>query len=216
MRHSSNALADYSPQMEDTAPYSEMDFGSSASGVFSEYDELELASQLLEIATEQELHEFVDGLIKKAGQELNETVAPPMEQDIGDILKSLAKVALPIAGGALGGYFGGPAGASLGSSLASKVGQAFGLELEGLSPEDSEFEASKQFIKFAGATVKNALEADPYTDPANVAYGAAVKAARVHAPGLMNISERSTHIHRRPRCTGRWVRHRCKIILLGV
>ena len=127
--------------------------------VFSEDDELELASEFLEINNEEELQEFVDGLIKQAEHGLNATVDPSMEQDLGDILKSVAKVALPIAGGVLGGYFGGPAGAALGSNLASQAGHAFGLELEGLSPEDSEFEVSKQFVRFAGTTVKNALEA---------------------------------------------------------
>jgi malonyl CoA-acyl carrier protein transacylase len=212
-----NPLTDYSPQMETTESYSEMEFGSrSGSGAFSQDDELELASEFLEVANEQQLDEFIGRLIEKAGQALNETVEPPLEQDLGDILRSVAKVALPIVGGALGTFVGGPAGGALGSSLASAAGHAFGLELEGLSPEDSEFEASKQFIKLAGATVENALEADPYADPANTAYRAAVEAARVHAPGLIKTGERSPYIHRKHRRSGRWVRHHGKIILLGV
>jgi uncharacterized protein (DUF697 family) len=183
-----NPLTDYSPQMESNEP---SDFARRATAnVFSEDDELELASEFLEINNEEELQEFVDGLIKQTEHGLNATVDPSMEQDLGDILKSVAKVALPIAGGVLGGYFGGPAGAALGSNLASQAGHAFGLELEGLSPEDSEFEVSKQFVRFAGTTVKNALEAAPHTDPAYVARSAAVKAAQMHAPGLMNVATR--------------------------
>jgi hypothetical protein len=182
----SNPLTDYSPQMEANEPGY---FGHPpADGVFSEDDELELASEFLEIDNEEELQEFVDGFIGQAQRELDATIDPPMEQDLGDILKSVAKVALPIAGGVLGGYFGGPAGAALGSNLAGQVGHAFGLELEGLSPEDSEFEVGKQFIRFAGAAVKNAADAGPHADPAQAAHDAVVKAAQLHAPGLMDIA----------------------------
>jgi uncharacterized protein (DUF697 family) len=199
-----NRLVDYSPQTEATDLYSGIEFVSrSPSDVFSEDEELELASELLEVATEQELEEFVDGVIRNAERALNQAAEPSVEQDIGDILKGIAKVALPIAGGVLGGFVGGPAGAALGSNLAATAGHAFGLELEGLSPEDSEFEISKQFIKFAGATVKIALKADPSVDPANIAHEAAVEAARLHAPGLMNISEASNPNHPNCCCNGR-------------
>ena len=170
-----NPLTDYSPQMETAESPSHTGFGTeSASGVFDEDEEIELASQLLEIKNEQEFGQFVDGLMRKAERVLNRPVEPPLEEDIGDILKSIAKVALPIAGSVLGGFVGGPPGAALGGSLASAAGHAFGLELEGLSPEDSEFEVSKQFIRFAAAIVQNALAADPHADPARVARRAAV------------------------------------------
>jgi hypothetical protein len=208
-----NPLTDYSPQMETTEMGAEFGPGSE-SGVFTEDQELELASQFLEVADEQELHGFIDNLIGEAAHALNGSVEPEVEQDLGDILKGIAKVALPIAGGALGGFFGGPAGAALGGSLASAASKAFGLELEGLSPEDSEFEASKQFVKFAGAAVQNALEADPRADPRKVASAAAAEAARVHAPGVMNIA--SAGVGKKQTQTGRWIRHHGKVILLGV
>jgi hypothetical protein len=201
-----NPLTDYSPQTEATEPYPGMeDAGRSTATVFSEDEELEFASELLEIATERELDEFVHGLVRNAEQALNEAAEPAVEYDLGDILKGIAKVALPIIGGVAGGFFGGPGGAALGSSLAGSVGHAFGLELEGLSPEDSEFEVGKQFIKFAGASVKNALEADPDMDPATIAHQAAVEAARVYAPGLMNISATTNPINTGHGRNGRWL-----------
>jgi hypothetical protein len=203
-----NPLTDYSPQTEMTGPYPGMQFASlSASTVFSEDEELELASELLEIANERELGEFVRGLIRNSEQALNQAVEPAVEHDIGDILKGIAQVALPIIGGIAGGFFGGPGGAALGSNLAGSVGHAFGLELEGLSPEDSEFEVAKQFVRFASAAVKNALEADPNSDPAIIAHEAAVEAARTHAPGLMNISEVSNPTHPNHPRNGRWPSH---------
>jgi len=210
-----NPLTDYSPQME-TEPDSGLEaWRESEPGVFTEDQELELASQFLEVTDEQDLEGFVQHLIKKGAQVLNDSVEPEVENFLGDVLKGIAKVALPIAGGALGTFFGGPVGGALGGSLASAASQALGLELEGLSPEDSEFEASKQFIKFASAAVQNALEADPDADPEKVVSTAITEAARLYAPGLMNFGDGLKHIHNGEARAGRWVRRRGHIILLG-
>jgi hypothetical protein len=211
-----NPLTEYSPQLEAFEFSSEMELSQESGAVFNEAQEGELASQFLEVANEQELENFLGDLIKKAGSALGKFVKSPIGQAIGGVLKTVAKQALPIAGGALGGFVGGPLGASLGSSLASMAGNALGLELEGLSPEDREFEASKQFVKFAAQTVKNALEAPPNADPATAARSAAVEAARVFAPGLMDTSEAATARSETKDRTGRWVRHSGKIILFGV
>jgi hypothetical protein len=72
-----------------------------------------------------------------------------------------------------------------------------------------------RFLKFAGASVQNALEADPDADPAKVTYSAA-EAGRMRAPSLINISHRTNHTHKRSRLSRRWVRHHGKIIVLGV
>ena len=207
-----NPLTEYSPQLEAFEFSSEIELSQESGAVFNEAQEGELASQFLEIANEQELEDFLGDLIKKAGSALKS----PIGQAIGGVLKTVAKQALPIAGGALGGFVGGPLGASLGSSLASMAGNALGLELEGLSPEDREFEASKQFVKFAGQTVKNALEAPPNADPATAARSAAVQAARMFAPGLMDTSKAATAGSETKDGIGRWVRHSGKIILFGV
>jgi hypothetical protein len=211
-----NPLTEYSPQMEASEFSSEMELGSVSSGVFNEGQEMELASQFLEIANENELENFLGDLIKSAGRALGKVVKSPIGQALGGVLKTVAKKALPIAGGALGGMFGGPLGASLGSGLASMAGNALGLELEGLSQEDREFEASKQYVKFAAETVKKALEAPASTDPASTAHRAAVEAARALAPGLMDTGKPETAGFEEKRRTGRWVRHNGKIILFEV
>src|SRR5262244_3075170 len=108
--------------------------------VFSEAEEMELASDMLGITSAAELDRFLGGLIKKAGQTVGKFVSSPTGQALGGILKGAAKQALPIVGGALGGYVGGPTGAKVGSQLASAASKFFGLELEGLSAEDQEFE----------------------------------------------------------------------------
>ena len=210
-----NPLTDYSPQMEFSDGSAGIGFtNESRGGVFSDSDEMELAAQFLEIGDEAELDQFLGDLVSHIGSTLGKFVNSPTGNALGGILKQVAKTALPIAGGALGGFVGGPVGAMIGSNLASVAGGALGLELEGLSPEDREFEATKQFIRFAGDTVVNALQAPPDADPAAVAHHAAVESARVHAPGLMNIAGMS--LRDRGRHAGRWVRHGDRIILFGV
>jgi len=211
-----NPLTEYSPQMEAFGFDQGMELAQQPGGVFNEGQEMELASRFLEVANEQELEYFLGDLIKKAGSALGKFVKSPIGQAIGGVLKTVAKQALPIAGGALGGLVGGPLGASLGSSLASTAGSALGLELEGLSQEDREFEASKQFVKFAAETVKNALEAPPSADPATAVRRAAADAARVLAPGLMDSGKADIAGSETKGRTGRWVRHNGTIILFGV
>ncbi len=209
-----NPLTDYSPQMEFYGGSRRHFPRKRRIGVLSDNDEMELTAEFLELADEAELEQFLGDLIGGIGSTLGKIVNSPIGQAVGGVLKNVAKTALPIAGGALGTFVGGPIGGMIGSNLASVAGSALGLELEGLSSEDQEFEATKQFIRFAGQTVANALDADPHADPEAVAHAAAVEAARVHAPGLMNIAGSGGRGPRRR--TGRWIRHHDRIILLGV
>ena len=131
-----NPLTEYSPQMEAFEyPQSEAEF---APSVFNENEELELTSELLGVNNEQELDQFLGSLIHKVGKAVGDVVKSPIGKALGGVLKSAAKVALPIAAGALGTFVGGPVGTMIGSSLGSMAGKALGLELEGLSPEDGE------------------------------------------------------------------------------
>jgi hypothetical protein len=214
----SNPLTEYSPQMEAFEFSSEEFGGGSGAGVFNENEELELAAEFLEINDEKELDQFLGDLIRKAGHAIGSVVHSPIGQAIGGALKGIAKKALPIAGGALGGIVGGPLGATLGSGLANMAGQALGLELEGLSSEDREFEATKQFVRFAGQAVKNALEAAPGCDPAAAAKAAINAAASEHAPGLVNGGHEAANgqEHKQKRRGGRWIRHHGKIVVLGI
>jgi uncharacterized protein (DUF697 family) len=212
MGHYGNPLTEYSPQME-TFEFSR-EFRTGPNSVFSEGQELELAAELLEVSNEQELEQFLGDFIKKAGKAIGGIVKSPIGQAIGGVLKSAAKVALPIAGGALGTLVGGPLGTTIGSSLGSMAGKALGLELEGLSQEDREFEAARQFVRFAGEAVKNALEAPPNANPFTAAKAAATEAAREHAPGLLDDSYRQEH-HQHHHHHGHWARHGNKIVLYG-
>jgi hypothetical protein len=190
-------------------------------GVFSEADEMELASEMLGITSEAELDRFLGGLIKRAGQAVGSFVRSPTGQALGGILKGAARQALPTIGSAIGGYFGGSTGAQLGSRAASAAGRLFGLELEGLSHEDQEFEVARRYVRFAGEAVKNAALAPTGQDPRMAAKAAAVTAAQTYAPGLLQAPSAtqpaaSTSSGLPMGSTGHWIRRGNKIVLYGI
>lgn len=193
-------------------------------GVFSEAEAMELAAQLLEVDSEAELEQFLGGLIKRAGRAAGQFIKSPVGQQLGGLLKGAAKKALPMVGSAIGGYFGGSSGAKIGRQVASTAGRIFGLELEGLSLEDQEYEAAKSFVQFAGTAAKKAASAPATANPRAVAQSAVLAAARQLAPGLVSGAPTVMPSGARgtvcPACgggakSGRWMRRGNKIILFG-
>ena len=148
----------------------------------------ELAAELLEVHNDQELDHFIGSLIKKAAGVIRNVANTPLGSALGNVLKQVAKKALPIAGGALGTFIGGPAGGMLGSKLASLAGDTFGLESEGLSEEDRDFEMARRYVRFAGHAARRAASSHPRYDPQMVVKDAVVEAARRYAPGLLTPS----------------------------
>lgn len=213
-------LTEYEPEMED---YEASDFEYEAWGepeteaVFDEATEMDLAADLLEVTDEAELEQFLGDLIKKAGRAVGQFVKSPTGRALTSYLKGAARTALPKLGSVLGTMVGGPAGAALGGQVASAAGRYFGLELEGLSPEDQEFEMARRFVEFAGEAAQNAALSPSDADPKAAAKAAVIEAAKKHAPGLLRSSAS------RPAAggmglvkSGRWVRRGRKIVLLGV
>ena len=188
-------------------------FGESA---LSEADEVELASELLQVTNEAELDQFLGSLIRKVGSVAGRVIRSPIGQAVGGVLKGVAKKALPLAGGAIGGFFGGPLGAKIGSGLASAAGGALGLEAE-MEQEDREFEGARQFVRVAANTVSKAAAAPQGADPRAVAQAAAAAAARKFAPALLGPGAGSVASAALGRGqTGRWLRRGTKIVLYGV
>jgi len=206
----------------------ENEWGGEGETVFDEVEEMELAATLLEIQDEEELEQFIGNLVRKAGKAVGTFMRSPTGQALGGILKSAAKKALPIVGGALGNLVAPGVGGAIGSKLASSAGQLFGLELEGMSPQDQEFEVARRFVRFAGEAVRNAAEVGSTAPPQQAAKQAVVQAAQQHAPGLVRAiasgngagPQGSGGGYRgqggQGGQSGRWVRRGRTIILFGV
>lgn len=183
-------------------------------GVFDEEEQSELAAELLGVGDDQELDHFLSGLIRRAKSKLR-PFSKMLGNQVGGLLKGAAKRALPSLAQLAGGALGGPVGAALASKATPMLSSIFGMELEGLSPEDQEFEAAKQFVRLAGATLQNAASAGAgaAAAPVRAAQQALVDAARQHAPGLVRAAASATGA-RRDR--GTWIRRGNRIVLLGI
>ncbi len=198
----------------------------SQEGTFSEAEEMELAAELLSVANEEELEQFLGKLFKKAAG----FIKGPIGQKLMGTVKGLAKKALPILGSAVGNVFAPGVGGVIGGKIANAASGMFGLELEGLSYEDQEFEVAKQIVRLGGAAAVNAAQAPPSAPPDMVAHEALTVAAQQYAPGVLRRdgSQYGTQYGARQygyqqyggrhRCShphaGRWIRRGNQILLL--
>ena len=184
---------------------------------FSETEEMELAAELLTVQSEDELEQFLGKLFKKAGGFLKSGVG----RQLTGALKGIARKALPALGAAAGNFLLPGIGGVMGGKLASAAGSMLGLELEGLSYEDQEFEIAKQIVRLSGAAASNAAQAPQSEAPQQTAQAALTTAAQQFAPGLLRPPDTSpSHMQQRGgRCrhrnSGRWIRRGNGIILLG-
>jgi hypothetical protein len=152
---------------------------------FSETMQMELASELLNIQTEEELDMFLGKLLKKAGKLVKKVSKIALPGPLGKVLKGIAKKVLPMAGGAIGGMFVPGLGNVVGKAVGDMASKTFEMEFEGMSQEDQEFEKAKAFVRFAGnAGVRSAL-LRPNLPPRAKAKVALKHAARKYAPGLL-------------------------------
>lgn len=180
---------------------------------FDEGEVMEMASEMLEVSSEEEMEEFIGKLFKKVARKAKKFMRSSVGRKLGGMLKGVAKKVIPLAGRAVGTYFGGPAGGAMGSRFGNMATKIFGLELEGLAPEDMEYEAARKFVKLAGAAAHKAVRASASASPSVTARKALVSAAKLHAPGLVgqSIAPYGGSGGR----SGRWIRRGSKIVLMG-
>jgi len=218
------ALVEYNPETEAFAP-APYEIGASRSlaeveapEVLSETDEMELAASLLEVTSESELDTFLSKLLHRLARDRGTPIHASSGQVLGRILKSVAKRVLPLIGPGVG-TVGGIPRPDRAAPSARHAGELFGLELEGLSPEDQEFETARSFVRFAEAVAKNVAGAPPSASPRAVAQAAAIKAARRHAPGLLSSAPAGPAIAPSVSlgsCSaGRWVRQGRNIFIVN-
>lgn len=148
---------------------------------------LELAGELLEISSEQELEAFLGDLIGKAVGVGKSFLNSDAGRAVSGLVRSAAKTALPQIGQAIGNRIAPGVGGQWGQKAGSWASGALGLELEGLSQEDRELEAAKAVVRFTQTAAQTAAQAPPTQPPTAVAVRAALQAAQRHLPGLVPI-----------------------------
>jgi hypothetical protein len=175
----------------------------------SEY-ELEFGADLLEISNERDLGNFFADVITKVSGNGSRTLKSPLGKKLVDTLKHAAQPVLRMRSNATGGpTINTLVGVSSANDLKLMAAKIFGLELEGLSHEDKEFEVAQQFIRFAMDTIKRATESEFSDDPQRTVENALVQAARRHAPGFLSHGAQNLS------SSGRWVRKGKHIIVVN-
>lgn len=146
----------------------------------------ELAGELLEVTSEEELEEFLGKLASTVVRGAKNFMKSGVGKAIGGALKGIAKTALPAVGGALGTFLLPGVGGMIGSRLGSLAGGLLEVgEAEALGEAEAEYEAAQRYVRFARAAYANASRAPRNTPPRAVARAATVTAARRYAPGLL-------------------------------
>jgi hypothetical protein len=169
-------------------------FEAPESGPFNESQEMELAARLLEITGEEELDRFLDALIIRASAGRSRRAAPILRV----LLRQAAKSALPMITPGDNG--------AIGSKLTAAAGNLFGLELEGLSPEDQEFEVARRLVRLATAGARNVSRISRRIPPRLAARRGFSAAARRYAPGFLRQRRPWTPIASGVRSGSTWTR----------
>lgn len=202
-------LLEYIPELE----LPDIDGGRPAAeaedDVLDDETEMTLAAELLEVSGAAGLESYLAALVAKVNPRGAAGLRTALGQAVLGSLKRAVRPMLPIrsSGGATEGAA---------PDLKARAARIFGIEIEGMSPEDKEFEVARHVVRFAAGTVINAMR--PGFDGAgrNLAapaphakvQAALAQAARHHAPGLLAQAART------PARSGRWQRQGNHIIVL--
>jgi hypothetical protein len=210
----------------ETEAYGETEFYEfHEAGQSGESYELALAAEFLELTTESELDQFLGKLLSKAVSAVGDFARSDAGRAVGGMVKSAAKQILPQVGQFVGNAIAPSAGGALGQRAGSRAGNKLelGLETEGLSGEDRQFETARAFVRFADEAAKRTAQAAGSAPPSVAAQRGAVAAAQRHLPGLLRTPAGPTGtagstgppgIAPARAMEGRWVRRHNRIVVL--
>jgi hypothetical protein len=154
-----------------------------------EVPEAELALELLGVSTEQELDRFLGNLVGRAVGAIRGFAKSPTGEALKGIAKSAIGQALPVVRRAVGEWAR-PGYGDRGARAGKAAGDPLGLELEGLSQEDQEFETAQALVRWTADAARRAAAMPAQAPPARAAKAAAVAAAQRLAPGLAQVVNR--------------------------
>ena len=207
----------------------EMNYLSELESPFNEAEELELAYELLEVTSEAELEQFLGKLVKKSWRGIKK-VGSKFLRPLGNVLRAVAKTALPFVATAAGTFFGGPAGGAIAGKLGSLVSQALEAETANILPQDRDLEKCREFVRMAGKAARAAALApsnmNPITAASNMLASTAKQKLLASNSNITtrNQSPRGSHgcssCGKPPgRCqcgkSGRWVRRGKSIVIIN-
>ncbi|WP_409028479.1 hypothetical protein OX462_11865 [Janthinobacterium sp. SUN098] len=180
-----------------------------APAVLSEEEELQLAMELLEVTSEEELEQFLGNVFKsvwKGVKKVGSTIAK-VTKPLGGALKAVAKTALPFVGGALGSMIPIPGvGTALGSALGRAASDALELEMEAEAPADRKLQMARRFVRIAGQAARLAADGD---GSARAIESALTRALHQQLPHFRSPAPQQEEE------SGRWRRRGNRIVVMG-
>jgi hypothetical protein len=141
--------------------------------VLNNVDTMSLSIDLLEVGTSSQLGSAIRRIVRRAGEAVNRPLNEAAVAELSDLLEVAARYALPKQ----------PPSMAPNTTDARARGRFFGLELEGLSPEDQEFETAKAFVRLASEATRQATLIARHLTPRAAANAAVAHSARRYAPG---------------------------------
>lgn len=140
----------------------------------------DLAAELLDVVNESELRRFLGRLAAETARASGRPIPSDTARALLPMLRRTAERTLPSLTLAVGDE---PRAAAT-VPIAQAAARVFGLEPEGMSAEDRDFEIARRFVRFAQeALARVDTTSAPY--PATAAVEAVARAGREFAPGLV-------------------------------
>jgi hypothetical protein len=140
----------------------------------------DLAAELLDVVNESELRRFLGRLAAETARANGRPVPSDTARALLPMLRRTAERTLPTLTLAVGDE---PRAAAA-VSIAQTGARVYGLEPEGMSAEDRDFEFARRFVRFAQeALARSITSSAPH--PAGAAADAVARAGRELAPGLV-------------------------------
>jgi hypothetical protein len=144
---------------------------------------VELAAELLDVINESELEGFLGRLVAETTRKAGGRIPAGTGRVLVAVLSKTAERTLPTLTGALGD--GTEPAAAAGLSAAETAARVYGMELEGMSAEDRDYEIARQFVRFAQAATARVAIAPAPAPVVSVVDAAVAGAGREFAPGLL-------------------------------
>lgn len=197
-----NRLLDYMPELDIAFPSGAAAPAAYASASAPEADaEMAYGAELLEasLGNGAGLAPFLAGLVARTGAAGRAALRLPLGRALMSALLRAATAVMPFSS----------------KTAQLRAAAIFGLELEGLSPEDKEYALARHFIRLARELIDSTLASGPTGPEVGMAeaesrvQAALVQAARKHAPGLLHRAAQQEP------AGGRWQRNGKRIVVLN-
>ena len=153
--------------------------------VLSPAQEAQFAAQLLEVSDEEEMDEFLGGIVNTIGravQGVSGAANSPQGRALIEAVKPLARAALPLVGGAIGSAIAPGIGTQIGSRLGSAASSLFEMEMDEMNEEEQQFEVARRVVRLTSAAAQDVATAPPGAPPQLVGELAVIRAGRQLRP----------------------------------